>query len=427
MAFAAATPMHARVQAVRCWSFGDVTRVVIQTEGVYRLSTSESERPVRTVFQLSGAGATAQVIPVNDRRIKQIRVLSLPKQGASVVFDLKTRASVVSSRLVDPDRLIIEFRPYEPPLQLKAQLPRPQPPVTTADATVQTAGALTTRVTASTDIAEAVKVLPPPPPAPGVGQPIQTPVTPKSLPNTDRSLVRVLGLKATKIVIDAGHGGHDTGTIGPDGLLEKDLVLDVALRLGQLVTKKMGAQVIYTRNSDVFIPLEERTRIAQTEKADLFISIHANSSPEHMATGVETYYFNLTSDKAGLDLATRENATSASSISELNDLLHKAVLQTKLEESRQFAQAVQSSLWTGSLHINAASKNRGVRQAPFVVLIGATMPSILTEIGFLSNPHDERLLKREDDRERIAESLYKGIEAYSKSLNRTELARAIPR
>ncbi len=112
--------------------------------------------------------------------------------------------------------------------------------------------------------------------------------------------------------------------------------------LGKLINQQLGAQVVYTRSDDVFIPLEDRTSIANSEKADLFISIHANSSPEPSATGVETYYFNLTSDKTGLDLATRENATSASSISDLNDLLHKAVLQTKLEESREFAQKVQS-------------------------------------------------------------------------------------
>jgi N-acetylmuramoyl-L-alanine amidase len=229
----------------------------------------------------------------------------------------------------------------------------------------------------------------------------------------------------TKVVIDAGHGGHDTGTIGPSGLLEKDLVLDVAQRLGALITQRLGAQVVFTRDSDVFIPLETRTHIATEEKADLFISIHANSSPEPLATGVETYYFNLTSDKAGLDLATRENAVSASSISDLNDLLHRAVLQTKLEESREFAQAVQSSLWTASVRMNAKSKNRGVRQAPFVVLIGATMPSILAEIGFVSNPHDEKLLRRGDERQKIAEALFRGVDAYSRSLNRTQLARAV--
>jgi N-acetylmuramoyl-L-alanine amidase len=258
----------------------------------------------------------------------------------------------------------------------------------------------------------------PPPKATGAAAPAQTDSA------GDRSLVRVFGLKLGKVVIDAGHGGHDTGTIGPSGLMEKDLVLDVALRLGKLITQQLGAQVIYTRPDDTFIALEDRTKLANQEKADLFISIHTNSSPEPSATGVETYFFNLTSDKSGLDLATRENAAAASSISELNDLLHKAVLQTKLEESREFAQKVQASLWAGSVKINSRSRDRGVRQAPFVVLIGAEMPSILAEIAFVSNPHDEKQLERPDQRQKIAESLFKGISQYANSLSHVQMARA---
>jgi N-acetylmuramoyl-L-alanine amidase len=238
------------------------------------------------------------------------------------------------------------------------------------------------------------------------------------------SLVRVFGLKIRKVVIDAGHGGHDTGTIGSNGLMEKDLVLDVSLRLGKMIEQRLGADVIYTRHDDTFIPLEERTRIANLEKADLFISIHANSSPASSATGVETYYFNFTSDQNALNLATRENASSTSSISELNDLLHKAVLNAKVEESRDFAQKVETSLYAMSARMNKKSRNRGVKKAPFVVLIGATMPSILAEIGFVSNPHDARLLRREDQRKKIAESLYKGIAAYASTLSHAEMANA---
>jgi N-acetylmuramoyl-L-alanine amidase len=240
----------------------------------------------------------------------------------------------------------------------------------------------------------------------------------------DRSLVRVFGLKMGRVVIDAGHGGHDSGTVGPNGLMEKDLVLDVALRLGALITKQMGAEVIYTRSTDVFIPLEERTKIANDQKADLFISVHANSSPEPSATGVETYYFNLTSDKGGLDLATRENATADSSISDLSDLLHRAVLQTKREESRDFAQKVQASLTAATQKSNIHARDRGVRQAPFLVLIGASMPSILAEIGFVSNPRDERQLRRPDQRQKIAEALYKGVAQYADSLGHLQMARA---
>ncbi len=199
----------------------------------------------------------------------------------------------------------------------------------------------------------AVAPQPVPIPVPTVISPVASPRTAdlnspaRSESDGGRSLVRIFGLKMRKVVIDAGHGGHDTGTIGPNGLLEKDLVLDVALRLGKLINQRLGATVVYTRADDTFIPLEQRTRIANDEKADLFISIHANSSPEPSATGVETYFFNLTADRSGLDLATRENAASTSSIADLNDLLHKAVLQTKKEESREFAQVCADSALVG--------------------------------------------------------------------------------
>jgi N-acetylmuramoyl-L-alanine amidase len=257
-------------------------------------------------------------------------------------------------------------------------------------------------------------VLGPPPPAPAPSAMPAAITAAKSDSAGDRSLVRVFGLKLGRVVIDAGHGGHDSGSVGPDGLMEKDLVLDVALRLGALIT----------RSSDVFIPLEERTKIANDQKADLFISVHANSSAEPAASGVETYYFNLTSDKGGLDLATRENASAGSSISDLNDLLHRAVLQTKMEESREFAQKVQASMIANSAKGTIKTRDRGVRQAPFVVLIGATMPSILAEIGFVSNPRDEKLLRRPEARQHIAEALMKGVSQYANSLSHTQIARA---
>ena len=240
----------------------------------------------------------------------------------------------------------------------------------------------------------------------------------------NRSLVRVFGLKVGKVVIDPGHGGKDTGTIGPHGLREKDLVLDVALRLGQLIESRLGSQVVFTRTDDTFIPLEERTAMANAEKADLFISIHANSSSATSATGVETYYFNFTTEKAALDLATRENATSESSIHDLNDLLQKAVLKAKVEESREFAQKVQTSLQVMSVKMNSRSRDRGVRKAPFVVLIGASMPSILAEVGFVSNPRDENALRKPEQRQKIAEALMKGIEQYASTLSHVQIAKA---
>jgi N-acetylmuramoyl-L-alanine amidase len=472
-----AHPVQSRVEAVRFWSFGDITRIAIQIQGDFRLVTDQVNNPSRVYFDLHGihppsaARRGVQTIQVRDRRLRQIRIAEVTPGRTRVVFDLLGPVEVFSSKLVNPNRLIIELRPkatsapvlsagrrISPATRAQVPAPRTVPtvdippaipegplvakiphqsgllsalPLSTGDSssssgklsagahpkTLQTSDGLLVQGTSS-----------PAKPMAGVNPKqvvgVASPATTKG--KGDSSLVRVFGLKLGKVVIDAGHGGHDTGTIGPDGLMEKELVIDVALRLGKLITERLGADVVYTRSDDTFIPLEERPKIANHERADLFISVHANSSPEPTATGVETYFFNFNSDKHGLDLATRENATATSSISDLSDLLHKAVLQAKLEESREFAQQIQSALWAGSVKMNGRSRDRGVRQAPFVVLIGATMPSILAEIGFVSNPHDEKLLQRADQRQKIAESLFRGVSQYAKSLSHVQLASAGP-
>jgi N-acetylmuramoyl-L-alanine amidase len=238
----------------------------------------------------------------------------------------------------------------------------------------------------------------------------------------DRSLIRALGLKIGKIVIDPGHGGHDTGTIGPNGLEEKDLVLEVGRRLGKMLEMRLGAEVVYTRKDDTFIPLETRTAIANQQRADLFISIHANSSHDPDARGVETYYLNFTSSPEALEVAARENAVSEKSIYELQDLVKKIALKEKIEESREFAGDVQQSLHSVLAAKSPGIRNRGVKKAPFIVLIGANMPSILAEISFVSNPTDERRLETSEYRQRIAESLYRGISKYVNGLSGVKVA-----
>jgi len=238
----------------------------------------------------------------------------------------------------------------------------------------------------------------------------------------DRSLIRALGLKIGRIVIDPGHGGHDTGTIGPNGLQEKDLVLEVGRRLGKLLETRLGAEVVYTRKDDTFIPLETRTAIANQQRADLFISIHANSSSDSAARGVETYYLNFTSSPEALEVAARENAVSEKSIYELQDLVKKIALKEKIEESREFAGDVQESLHGGLAAKSPAIRDRGVKKAPFIVLIGANMPSILAEISFVSNPTDEHRLETSEYRQKIAESLYHGIAKYVDGLSGVKVA-----
>jgi len=231
-------------------------------------------------------------------------------------------------------------------------------------------------------------------------------------------MTRVLGLKIGRIVIDAGHGGHDTGTVGPSGLMEKDVCLDVALRLGKMIREKLpGTEVIYTREDDTFVPLENRTAIANQSKADLFLSIHANSSRDKSARGIETYYLNFGGSDDALEVAARENALSQSSIHELQDLIKRIAKSEKTEESREFALEIQEHLSKRLQRVSKYNKSRGVKKAPFVVLIGANMPSVLSEISFISNPTDETLLKKGEHRNRVVEGLYHGIEKYLQNLN----------
>jgi N-acetylmuramoyl-L-alanine amidase len=251
-------------------------------------------------------------------------------------------------------------------------------------------------------------------------------IRPASAPQPTRdgqsTLTRALGLKIGRIVIDAGHGGHDTGTIGPTGLMEKDLCLDVALRLGKIIEQRLpGADVVYTRSDDTFVPLEERTNIANQAKADLFISIHANSSRDHAARGIETYYLNLKGSAEAMEVAARENATAQGGVHELQDLVMKIARTEKIDESKELAEDIQDSLAKRIQKSSKPVKNRGVRKAPFVVLIGADMPSILTEISFLSNPADEQMLKKPEQRQKVAEGLYQGVVSYLESMNSVTL------
>ena len=230
-------------------------------------------------------------------------------------------------------------------------------------------------------------------------------------------LSRELGLKISRIAIDPGHGGYDTGSKGPQGLLEKDLCLDVAMRLGQLIEEHIaGAEVIYTRKDDRRVSLEERTSIANAANADLFISIHANSSDFREARGAETYYLSLATSPQSRELATRENASAQSSLHELSDLVAKIARNDKIAESKLLAVDIQNTLSQRLQLGSGGEKNRGVKQAPFVVLTGANMPAVLSEISFVSNASDESLLLESGQRQRVAEGLYRGIAAYLNGL-----------
>ena len=192
----------------------------------------------------------------------------------------------------------------------------------------------------------------------------------------------------------------------------------MALRLGGLIEQKLpGAQVIYTRQDDTFISLEDRTKMANEAKADLFVSIHANSSPDPAARGVETYYLNFASSPGSMEVAARENANSQESLHDLEDLIQKIARNEKVEESKELAADIQGALTPRLKLVSMNERNRGVKKAPIIVLIGANMPSVLSEISFVSNPYDERLLRKPEQRQRIADGLYRGVVAYLANLN----------
>jgi N-acetylmuramoyl-L-alanine amidase len=444
---AAANQEPGKVTSVRFWSLGDMTRIAVEVSSDFTFKSERLSAPERLFFDIRGAKPEmvrkgVHVIPVGDALLTQIRVAETQPDVTRVVLDLAQAATVTTSQLSNPNRLMIELRLKERPTPSSApsvtggkDLTVPAPsiaPPSMAPPSLAPPGS------APPALAVAAKPTPAPvasiPATPVIAPPAETPPAKVSTPapasredNTpvataarrgDRSLTRALGLKLGRVVLDAGHGGNDVGTHGPSGYLEKDLTLDVTQRLGALLEDRLGSDVVYTRSDDTYVGLEERTHIANDRQADLFLSIHANSSPYRSAAGVETYILNFTTSKTALELAARENATSQRSIHELHELVEKIALKDKVEESTQFALKLQTSLSAISTRSNDAAKNRGVKKAPFVVLIGAAMPSVLAEIGFLTNSTDEALLRKPEHRQKIAEALYKGIEAYVETLSR---------
>ena len=478
-AFAASNSGLIQVTGVRSWSHPDSTRVIIQTTGPFEFRADHAVNPERLFFDVLHARPWIDNHRFASREIggslvRRVRVAETAPGTTRIVFDLLRPAEFTVTKLDAPDRMVIEFRPRQnqvppvhqvvasiapitppasipartlrlpakafiyPPASARAEILMPGiPPQATqtasivpfyfADPIVSLAAVLPAK-TVKPALAFATRALPPARPAvPTVTGPGNTPspAAATASENAARSMTRALGLKVNRIVIDAGHGGHDDGTIGPHGVLEKDVVLDVALRLSKLVQERMNTEVVLTRSDDTFIPLHERTAIANERKADLFLSIHANSSPAPEVAGTETFFLNFSNSPEALNVAARENAGSEKSVGELRDLIQTITLNDKIEESHTFAQDVQNSLQAQALRSNAAAHNRGVKRAPFVVLIGASMPSVLAEIGFLSNSRDESNLGKAEYRQKIAEALYKGVAQYAQSLSHFEPIRQI--
>jgi N-acetylmuramoyl-L-alanine amidase len=243
------------------------------------------------------------------------------------------------------------------------------------------------------------------------------PIAPSATSSGDYSLARQLGLGVSRIVIDAGHGGHDPGARA-NGIVEAELVLDIARRLEKLLAERPGFQVVLTRSTNEYIPLEERTAIANREGADLFLSIHANASRRTATRGVETYVLNFATNPEAEAVAARENASSSQNMGVLPSLLNAIALNNKLAESRELATIVQTNLVRRLRGTDAGVKDLGVKQAPFVVLIGAQMPSVLAEISFITNKAEAGLLKQNAYRDHIAQALADAVIKYQASLKK---------
>ncbi len=421
-----------QVTNLRHWNGENFTRVVVELEGEVKWESARISNPDRIYFDLYkaklGSTLAGKTFEVEGGFLKSIRVAQNQLGTVRVVLDVEKVKDFSVFLLPDPHRLVVDvygegvaIAKAEPP-EPRATDPRPAKPEKNAKASEKEKIEI-----AKNDSGKE------PPATKGkaretekekkereASEALREPAAPSRTREGELSTTRALGLKIRRVVIDAGHGGHDTGTIGPTGLMEKELCLDVALRLGKMLKERIPeVDIVFTREDDTFIPLENRAPIANQARGDIFISVHANSSRQKTARGIETYYLNFAADSDALEVASRENALSQASVSDLQDMIKKIARHDKIEESKELAREVQDSLATRMRRVSRYNKDRGVKKAPFVVLIGTNMPAILAEISFISNPADEALLKRGDHRNRVVEGLFNGLKQYMDNLGST--------
>lgn len=399
------------VRNIRHWSDSkrEYTRVVIDLDKDVTYRQGQLENPDRIYFDLLGTRVTkalaSKPFPVDGGFLKQIRVGQNKPDMVRVVLDFESISEYNVFWLPDPYRLVVDISGEEP------RAPRTAPdPLVAPEALVasQPPPAAPPARAAATPPEPSTR--PPPPPTL-----VDLPPPPRA--DGEHSLVQQLGLKIGRVIIDPGHGGHDPGTMSKKGLREKDLVLDISTRVAALLERE-GFEVLMTRTQDVFIPLEERTAIANSRGADLFVSIHVNASRSSKPRGIETYYLNLATSPDAAEVAARENASTTRRLSELNDLLQKVMNNSKIEESRELARHVQTTMAVNLFQSQRDSRNRGIKTAPFYVLLGARVPSVLVEVAYLSNQQDEELLNSVAYRSKIAESIAKGVGSYHGTLVR---------
>ena len=439
-------PGSATLTAIRHEAVGGVTRVTLEVDRETAFHGERLDNPTRVFVDLQQTRTLEPlrdaVIPVTIAGLQRIRVGRHPGGLTRVVLDLTGPARHSVYSLYNPYRVVIDL---DTPASQASVLPVPAAPSGPGPVAARTmiprrpvalswpaAGAQAVSVGLNAPLVEPaasapVAVTPAsvtdpiagPSPAESAraSAPAPAPAAAATMALGGYSLSRQLGLGIARIVIDAGHGGHDPGA-KVRGLSEASLTLDIALKLEDLLRKQPGVEVVQTRRKDTFVSLEERAEIANRSGADLFISIHANASNNPRTRGVETYVLNFAGDAQAERVAARENAGSARSMRDLPDIVKAIALNNKVDESREFARFVQDSLF-GQLKKNDKTlRNLGVKQATFMVLVGATMPSVLTEVAFVTNREDAGLMRTEKYRQDVAQALLAGITRYQQSLKR---------
>lgn len=431
-------PQSATLLSIKRTELANVVRVTLELDGEIAYHQEEASTPARLFFDLQnvrlGRGLSDSVLRFQDAVIRQIRLGRRGDNSARVAMDLDGVARYSVFTLYNPFRLVIEFErsaarpaPVAVATTHTTSAPSPLPIGSSPLRTTWTRLAPVPSNAPALAAIDTPRTLPPLPSVPATPVMDSAPNAPSTNARGGYSLARQLGLGVSRVVIDPGHGGHDPGAQA-FRVTESELVLDIALRLEKLLLKQNGLEVVMTRRTDEFVPLEERTAIANREAADLFLSIHANASENTKARGVETYYLNFALNAEAEAVAARENSASGRTIHNLPDILKAIALNDKLDESKDFAELVQRAMLRRLRTQNPGVKSLGVKRAPFVVLIGAGMPSVLAEISFVTNKQEAGLLRTGAYRQRIAEALFDAVMQYQRSLKKvTAVADGTPR
>jgi len=372
------------VKDIRHWSTPNYTRVVIDLDGPVKYKhhllkpDPDLRKPRRLYLDLENSHVTSKIespVPIKDGLLQRARAGQYTKDTVRVVLDAESIEGYKVFHLHDPFRIVLDVRRTEkknagdkPKLALKKRT-------------------------------------------------VRKGFRKAEVPEDSMSLARQLGLNVKRIVIDPGHGGKDPGCNASGGVKEKNIVLSIARILKKKIKEEIGCEVFLTRNRDVFLPLERRTAIANMKKADLFISLHINAHRNKKISGLETYFLNMATDERSVMVAARENATSEKNISDLQTILNDLMLNTKITESSRLAHNVQEGMVSRVRRKYKPARSLGVKQAPFYVLIGAQMPAVLVETGFLTNRTERKRLLSKKYQESVAEGICAGIKTYIKSID----------